>query len=40
MKAKLTKERIEKDLKFFMEEDPIGKTVHDGLDEYDKREVD
>ena len=40
MKVKLTKERIEKDLKFFMEDDPIGKMVYDGLDAYDKREVD
>ena len=40
MKVKLTKKRIERDLKFFMEDDPIGKMVYDGLDEYDKREVD
>lgn len=37
MKVKLTKKRIEEDLKFFMEEDLIGKMVYDGLDEYDKR---
>ena len=39
MKVKVTKKRIEKDLKFFMEDDPIGKMVYDGLDEYDRRKV-
>ena len=37
--AKLTKARIKKDLEFFMEIDPIGKLVYDGLDNYDKRKV-
>ena len=36
---KSAKKRIRKDLKFFMEEDPIGKMVYDGLDEYDRRKV-
>lgn len=39
MKVKLTKARIRKDLKFFMEDDPIGKMVYDALDAYDKRKV-
>jgi hypothetical protein len=32
MERKLTKKRIEEDLKFFMEDDPIGKMVYDALD--------
>ena len=39
MTVKLTKAQIRKDLKFFMEDDPIGKMVYDGLDAYDKRKV-
>ena len=39
MKVKLTKAQIRKDLKFFMEDDPIGKMVYDALHEYDKRKV-
>ena len=32
MEIKLTKKRIKEDLKFFMEDDPIGKMVYDVLD--------
>ncbi len=32
IEKKLTKKRIQKDLKFFMEDDPIGKLVYDALD--------
>ena len=39
MTVKLTKAQIKKDLKIFMEDDPIGKMVYDALDAYDKRKV-
>ena len=32
VEKKLTKEQIEKDLKFFMETDPLGKIIYDRLD--------